>query len=186
MKVSQRKGMLFVFGFIALVYLVNFVTFSLPDGSRWQSAAGGLFMVALGVFWIWAVGRHVTISLDRGRGTCRLERPRWFFDEGEVETFPLEHVRRVRVSEVTIPSHDGPASTHYEVGMEMQTGRVVALSLEDSRRSAERLAARLRAFLKEGRERLTVRRFPWLMLSLGAGFAAFGAFLILSAAVARP
>jgi len=183
---SRRKGTLIVFGFIALVYLANFVIFSLPDGSSRQYAVGGSFMVALGVFWIWAVGRHVTISLDRARNTCRLVRPRWLFEAGAVESLPLEHVRGVRVSEVTIPSHDGPASTHYEVSLETKTERVVALSLEDSRRSAERLAARLRAFLKEGRGQLTVRRFPWLMLSLGVAFAVFGALLILSAAAGWP
>ena len=185
-KSSQRKGAVAVFGVIALAYLANFGIGSLPDGSPWQYTAGGSFLVATGAAWIWLAGRPTTLRLDRARNTCRLSTPRHFFSAGAVETLPLDRVRAASVSEVTLPSHDGPDGTGYEVRLETKDGRSVLISLERSRRGADALARRVRGFLKSGGEGLTVRRFPWIMLAVGAALASVGALLILSAAVGWP
>ena len=157
---SQRKGAFLVFGIIAFGYLANFGISSLPDNSPWQYAAGGAFIVALGAGWFWLAGRPVTLRIDRAQNTCRLSTPRLFFNAGTVETFPLERVRGVSVSEVTLLSHDGPSSTGYEVRLETKDGRAVPISVKRSRRGADAIARRVKDFLRGGGgERLTVRRF---------------------------
>lgn len=183
---SARNGTLLVFGLIALGYIGNLVVFSLPDRSPQQYAAGGLFLIALGAVWAWLVGRPTTLCLDRARNTGRLFVPRFFFVAGTVETFPLDRVRGVRVDAVALSSHDGPPSTYYEVRLETERGRAYRFTLENSRRSAERLARRARAFLKGSGKRLTMRRFPWGMLAVGGAFAVFGALLVLSAFTGWP
>ena len=177
-KNSQRKATLLVLGVIALGYLVNFVIFSLPDGSPQQYAAAGSLLVAAGAAWVWLVGRPTTLRLDRARNTCRLVRPRFFIGSGTDETFPLERVSGVRVREVTLSSHDGPDSTGYEVSIETKDGRAYVFSTEDSRPGGERLAARVRALL-EGGEPSTLRRHSWMMLAVGGAFVLCGLLVII-------
>src|SRR5687767_2464654 len=131
---SQRKWAFAVFGTIVLVYLVNFGIGSLPEGSRWQYAAGGSLLIVMGAVWIWLAGRPVTLRLDRARNSCRLDNPRHFFAARTVESFPLERVRGVRVAEVALISVDGANGTGYEVSLEIENGRAAVVSVEKSRR----------------------------------------------------
>jgi len=183
---SQRKWAFALFGTIALVYLVNLGIGSLPEGSRWQYAAGSSFLIVIGAVWAWVAGSPVTLRLDRARNTCRLENPRHFFAARAVESFPLERVRGVRVYEIALISIDGANGTGYEVRLETENGRAASFSVEKSRRVADRVARRIRDFLKSGSERLTMRRFPWIMLAVSGGLVLCGALLILSAAVGWP
>ena len=184
-KTSQRTAIFMVVGFIALVFLINLVIFTLTAGA--QLAAGGLLMVALGGLWIYLAGGPETLTCDPARDTCRVVRPRFLWRPRRVEAMRLTNIEEVRVEEVCLPSHDGPGRTGYGVVLRARDKGSLSFSIWYSRRSAHAIANRIKAYLQTaGHESLVVRQVPWLMVAVGAGGIGMGVLLILSAVLGWP
>lgn len=179
-KPSQRTAIFLLIGFVALVYVINLVIFTLTAEA--QLIAGGLFMIALGGLWLYLMGGAETLTCDRD--TCRIIKPRFLLRAKSVDEVPLTSIEKVEVEEVHQISHDGPGRPGYQVVLRLMDNSSRYFSVEVFQQKAQAIANQVREHLETpGQQSLVVRRGQWIMTCIGMGAIGVGVLLILSVGI---
>src|SRR5687767_7627119 len=176
-KRTQLYAGILLAAFIALIYLINLFGFTLNE--RAQLIVGGLVLIALGALWSYLLGGPETLVCDRGGNTCQITKPRFLLQAKRVVEIPLTSIVEVSVVEVSLPSHDGPASRGYEVVLRGRDEASWSFSTEYSERRARTVVDRVKVFLKTtDRSSLVIRRWTWWMICIGVSGIGTGVLLI--------
>ena len=174
---SRPKAGVILFTGVALFIL--FTGYVIPDLSAgWRQTWAGMLLVAVGAALVLLLGRGATLRCDRAQNICTLtERPS-LAGRGSVQSFRLENLRGARVYERS----DYDDSVHYEVALETRDGPVFTSAGSKSR--ADATAKRINKFVhSRAPGPLVVRRYSRTVMLAGGFCIAFGAYLILRAAL---